>query len=103
MHTVELTRIAAALADVFFGRFARDDFVQHGFFVRSFAQNATETLDMFARRTGAGQDHGNGSFGNVHALVQDFGSCERQNLAFIERIQPLLAFFDLRFVRDGRN
>jgi hypothetical protein len=85
---MKLARIAAALADMFFGRFARHNFIEHSFLARLFAQDATESLNMFTGRTRAGQDHGDGSFRDVHTFIQNFRCCQGENFTTIEGIEP---------------
>jgi hypothetical protein len=60
---------ATPLADLLFGRVARDHFVKDRFFAGLLAQDAPEALDVLARRARAGEDDGDGGGGDVNALV----------------------------------
>src|SRR5690349_19397346 len=46
---LELARAGAALADALFGGLRGDDFIQYRLFVRLFAKNAPQPLNVFAR------------------------------------------------------
>src|SRR5262245_27116119 len=95
--------LASPPADAGFHRAARRDLVKDGELVRFFAENAAQSLGMFARRAAPAQNNRDRSFRDIDAFIEHPGCDNGLVLPAFESPQNGFSFTSVRLVSDCRD
>ena len=95
--------LASPPADAGFHRAASRDLVKDGELVRSLAEDASQSLGVFARRTAPAQNNRDRSFRDINAFIEDPGCDNGFVMPAFELLQDGFTFARVRLVRDRRD
>src|SRR5262245_64049139 len=95
--------LASAPADGGLHRPSRRDLVKDGLLVRSLAENTTEPLSVFARRTAATQNDRHRRLRHINSFVEYLRRDDGFVLSTFKSPKNVFTFVRVRSVRDRRN